>query len=63
MNTEVLNDLIDYNSKINNKDSLDYLNFEYIKSYGITNLTSTEMAFHPIQGILAIGNSNGDIKM
>ncbi len=63
LNTEVLSDVINYNNNVNNTNSIKYLKFEKNKNYGVPNQSCNEIAFHPIQGILAVGSKNGKIKM
>ena len=60
---QVLSDIMEYNCKVSNTDCLNFLKFDNIKHYGIPNSPCTVMAFHDIQGIIAIGNIDGKIKM
>ena len=40
-----------------------YLNFTNIKHFGIPKNTSPVMAYHFIQGIIALGTTDGKIKL
>jgi len=44
-------------------NSLNLLDFINIKHYGVPKPLSSSICFHSLQGVLAVGNIDGNIKM
>ena len=63
LSTEILSQIEKYNSLASNHNILDFINLDKLNHFGIPSDSSAEMAFHNIQGILALGTLSGDIKM
>jgi len=62
---EILEEKVENNKHLekNKKDCLNYLNFTDIKQFGIPKNISPVMAYHNIQGLIALGTMDGKIKM